>query len=94
LIYYICFLKTCIKSCIKFFISKFKNKFMKKEKVGVKVVPDNRRKKDEERFPLKLRITNKGRRAFYGVGYHGSVYKMMRPGKSVKLLTALKRKEH
>ena len=42
---------------------------MKKEKVGVKVVPDNRRKKDEERFPLKLRITYKGRRTYYGVGH-------------------------
>ena len=45
---------------------------MKTEKVGVKVVPDNRRKKDEERFPLKLRITYKGRRAYYGVGHDAS----------------------
>jgi integrase/recombinase XerD len=42
---------------------------MKKEKVGVKVVPDIRRIKDEERFPLKLRINYKGKRSYYGVGY-------------------------
>jgi integrase/recombinase XerD len=42
---------------------------MKKEKVGVKVVPDNRREKDEARFLLKLRITYKGRRRYYGAGY-------------------------
>jgi len=42
---------------------------MKKEKVGVKVMPDIRRMKGEGRFPLKLRITFKGERKYYGTGY-------------------------
>jgi len=45
---------------------------MKKEKVSVKVVPDIRRMKGEGRFPLKLRITFKGERKYYGTGYDAS----------------------
>jgi len=45
---------------------------MKKNNVRVKVVPDIRRIKDKKRFPLKLRITYKGRRTYYGVGYDAS----------------------
>lgn len=46
---------------------------MKQEKVFVKVVPDIRRKKDGKRFPLKLRITYKGIRNYYGVGYDATI---------------------
>ncbi len=46
---------------------------MKQEKVSVKVVPDIRRKKDGKRFPLKLRITYKGIRNYYGVGYDATI---------------------
>src|SRR5438309_7508248 len=42
---------------------------MKQEKVSVRVVPDIRRMKGESRFPLKLRITYKGDRKYYGTGY-------------------------
>jgi integrase/recombinase XerD len=42
---------------------------MKKEKVQVKMVPDIRRSKNNERFPLKLRITYKGERKYYASGY-------------------------
>jgi integrase len=45
---------------------------MKQEKVNVKVVPDIRRMKGESRFPLKLRITCKGTRKYYGTGYDAS----------------------
>ncbi len=41
---------------------------MKQERVGVKVVPDIRRKKEGLRVPLKLRITFKGIRKYYGIG--------------------------
>jgi len=42
---------------------------MKKEKVNVKVMPDIRRVKGEGKLPLKLRITFKGERKYYGAGY-------------------------
>jgi len=45
---------------------------MKTEKVSVKVVSDIRRIKGEGRFPLKLRITFKGERKYYGTGYDAS----------------------
>ena len=45
---------------------------MKQEKVSVKVVPDIRRMKGESRFPLKLRITSKGERKYYGTRYDAS----------------------
>ena len=46
---------------------------MKQDKVNVKVVPDNRRSKDSNRFPLKLRVTYKGDRRYYGTGYDASI---------------------
>jgi integrase len=33
-------------------------------------VPDNRRKNNENRFPLKLRITHKGNRKYFSTGYN------------------------
>lgn len=42
---------------------------MKQEKVNVRVIRDNRRQKDGLRFPLKLRLTYKGLRRYYGTGY-------------------------
>jgi site-specific recombinase XerD len=42
---------------------------MKKDRVNVKVLPDIRRTKEEGRFPLKLRITYKGIRKYYGTGF-------------------------
>ncbi|NIG52514.1 site-specific integrase [Chitinophaga sp. Cy-1792] len=42
---------------------------MKQDKVNVKVVPDTRRSKTGERFPLKLRITYKGIRKYYATGF-------------------------
>lgn len=42
---------------------------MKQDKVNVKVVPDVRRSKNDDRFPLKLRITYKGDRKYYATGY-------------------------
>jgi len=42
---------------------------MKLDRVNVKVVPDIRRSKNDERFPLKLRITYKGDRKYYATGY-------------------------
>lgn len=42
---------------------------MKQDRVNVKVVPDIRRSKNDERFPLKLRITYKGDRKYYATGY-------------------------
>ncbi len=42
---------------------------MKQERVNVRIVPDTRRKKYEDRFPIKLRITFKGERKYYGTGY-------------------------
>ncbi|MEZ2441719.1 phage integrase SAM-like domain-containing protein [Chitinophaga sp. RCC_12] len=42
---------------------------MKKDRVNVKVVPDERRSKNDKRFPLKLRITYKGVRKYYATGY-------------------------
>lgn len=46
---------------------------MKQDKVNVKIVPDNRRSKTDKRFPLKLRLTYKGDRRYYGTGYHASL---------------------
>jgi len=45
---------------------------MKKDRVSAKVLPDNRRTKSEGRFPLKLRITYKGERKYYGTGFDAS----------------------
>ncbi|MCW3092222.1 MAG: hypothetical protein JWP81_3291 [Ferruginibacter sp.] len=45
---------------------------MKQEKVNIKVVPDERRVLNEQRFSLKLRITYKGARKYYATGYHAS----------------------
>src|SRR5438874_2426260 len=42
---------------------------MKEQKVNVKVVPDERRLKCNERFPLKLRVTYKGKRKYYSIAY-------------------------
>ena len=42
---------------------------MKKGKVNVRVLPDSRRKKDGGKFPLKLRITHKAERRYYGTGF-------------------------
>jgi len=41
---------------------------MKTDRVGVKVVPDIRRLKEKAKYPLKLRITYKGDRKYYGTG--------------------------
>ena len=41
---------------------------MKKIKIGVQVVPDVRRKVQEDKYPLKLKITYKGERKYYGIG--------------------------
>ena len=40
--------------------------------VQVKIVPDVRRSKSNDRFPLKLRITYKGTRKYYASGYHAT----------------------
>lgn len=45
---------------------------MKQDKVNIKVVPDLRRVKNGERFPLKLRVTYKGVRKYYATGYDAS----------------------
>ncbi len=45
---------------------------MKQDKVNVKIVPDVRRFKENERFPLKLRITYKGERRYYATGHDAS----------------------
>ncbi len=42
---------------------------MKQDKVNVSIVPDPRRKKNNDRLPLKLRITYKGERRYYSTGY-------------------------
>jgi hypothetical protein len=44
---------------------------MKKLLASASVVPDKRRLKDDGSFPLKLRITFKGKRAYYATG-HGA----------------------
>ena len=46
---------------------------MKQEKVNVKVVPDSRRSKESNRFPLKLRVTYKGDRRYYATGHDASI---------------------
>ncbi|HVU97311.1 MAG TPA: site-specific integrase [Puia sp.] len=42
---------------------------MKKGRVNVSIVPDARRKKEGGKLPLKLRITYKGERRYYGTGF-------------------------
>jgi integrase/recombinase XerD len=42
---------------------------MKQGKVNIAVVVNSRRKKNNQRFPLKLRITYKGDRRYYSIGY-------------------------
>jgi integrase len=42
---------------------------MKPSIIYVKVAPDIRRTKEESKFPLKLRITFKGARKYYGTGF-------------------------
>ncbi len=49
---------------------------MKKQNITVKVVPDKRRIKDTKRFPLKLRITYRGLRAYYGIGHDATAKRM------------------
>lgn len=45
---------------------------MKHGAIGIKVVPDIRRVVNDGRFPLKLRITYKGKRKYYGTGYNAT----------------------
>ncbi|ODT35096.1 MAG: hypothetical protein BGN92_05160 [Sphingobacteriales bacterium 41-5] len=42
---------------------------MNKEKITTQIIPDTRRKTSDERYPLKLKITYKGERRYYGTGY-------------------------
>jgi integrase/recombinase XerD len=42
---------------------------MKKNQVNISLIPDCRRKKNNARLPVKLRITYKGTRKYYGTGY-------------------------
>ena len=42
---------------------------MKKDRVSVAILPDIRRVKEEGKFPLKLKITYKGERKYYGTGF-------------------------
>lgn len=42
---------------------------MKKDRVSVTVLPDIRRVKEEGKYPLKLKITYKGERKYYGTGF-------------------------
>jgi integrase/recombinase XerD len=42
---------------------------MKEQKISVKVVPDERRLKNDKRFPLKLRVTFKGTRKYYATTF-------------------------
>ena len=46
---------------------------MKAEKVNISVVQDIRRMKKDSRLPLKLRITYKGNRKYYGTGYDAGI---------------------
>lgn len=46
---------------------------MKQDRVNTKVVPDTRREMNDGRFPLKLRVTYKGNRKYYGTGYSATV---------------------
>lgn len=41
---------------------------MKKIKINVQVVPDVRRKLNDDKYPLKLKVTYKGERKYYGTG--------------------------
>src|SRR6185437_270152 len=42
---------------------------MKKDRVSVAILPDIRRVKEEGKYPLKLKITYKGERKYYGTGF-------------------------
>ena len=42
---------------------------MKQNIVTASIVPDNRREKSDGKFPLKLRVTFKGKRKYYATGY-------------------------
>jgi integrase len=46
---------------------------MKQVKVNVKVVPDLRRTKDKGKYPLKLRVTYKSDRRYYGTSYDATL---------------------
>lgn len=46
---------------------------MKQDQVNIAVVPDNRRLKNSDSFPLKLRITYKGKRKYYSTGHDVSL---------------------
>lgn len=45
---------------------------MKRYKVNVKIVPDVRRSNNNDRFPLKIRITYKSKRRYYATGHGAS----------------------
>ncbi|RZJ87412.1 MAG: hypothetical protein EOO60_12230 [Hymenobacter sp.] len=45
---------------------------MKQQNVSFKVMPDERREKGDNRFPLKLRVTYKGKRKYYGTGFNAT----------------------
>ena len=63
---------------------------MKEAKVSAQVVPDYRRKLKEDKYPLKLKITFKGERRYYGTKYAltknewGSLRTMMTVSKKLK----------
>ena len=46
---------------------------MKQSKVSVSIVPDQRRNKNNESFPLKLRLTYKGERKYYATGFDANL---------------------
>ena len=46
---------------------------MKQNKVTVKVVPDLRRTKVKGKYPLKLRVTYKADRKYYGTSYDATL---------------------
>jgi integrase/recombinase XerD len=45
---------------------------MKKTIVNIKMIPDVRRKRTNDKFPIKLRVTYKSKRKYYGTGYNAS----------------------
>ncbi|RYE15456.1 MAG: hypothetical protein EOP45_18470, partial [Sphingobacteriaceae bacterium] len=49
-----------------------KTLFMKQQLMYFKVVPDERRLKNNNRFPLKLRATYKGKRKYYATGFNAN----------------------
>ena len=65
---------------------------MKQERVNVKVAPDVRRSKNDERFSLKLRITCKGLRKYYAVttyvARHSYATILVQSGAPLKLASA------